>query len=744
MTAEHTNSPDGKERFSAVLLACLEAMDNGQPVRREELLARHSEFAADLGKFLEDQERVDRCAAPLRAVARAAQLAALPTPSPHLTVSETGEEVPPDSDNSFGHYELLGELGRGGMGVVYKARQKGLGRLVALKVVGPAGGAGGPEQQRFRKEAEMVAELDHPHIVPVYEVGEHAGQLYLSMKLFEGGSLAEHLGHFASDQRGAARLLAQVARAVHHAHQRGILHRDLKPANILLDAAGQPHVSDFGLARRVEGDSGLTQSGAIIGTPGYMAPEQAEGRRGPVTTAADVYGLGAVLYALLTGKPPFRGDSVLETLEQVRNREPDPPSRSNPKMDRDLETICLKCLEKDPARRYGSAEALADDLERWLKGEPIKARALTWTSRFGRWCRRNPVVSALAATIGVLLLLGVAGLAMGTWLLWREQEQTQKALTEARANHTRAEAQRQRAEVNFRKAYHMVEQLLCAFQPDQNSRPLSVAELRQWQTERALAFLAPFCEDPSEEPAVRLQKGVAYVHTGRVYQVLGDREKAQKAFHQAVAVFERLVRDFSDNPLYPRELAVALHILAEDLYQAGRLADANGCFRQAVSVWRGAVRDHPADHVACIELANALCFWFDRDLRAPEAALEAAHKAVKLAPELPAPWTALGVASYRSGQWEDAVRALQEAFRRAEGKMDWGPLHASFFLAMAQWRCGRQDEAMRAYRQALRRMNERPLHRDVLDRAIHVEATAVLGAKELPTLKAKEESPRKH
>src|SRR5260370_19793694 len=219
------------------------------------------------------------------------------------------------------------------MGVVYKARQRSLGRLVALKMIRLDRAAFPAEGRRFRNEAEMAAGLDHPHIVPVYEVAEHAAQLYFSMKLIEGGSLADRLDQYRGDPQAAARLVATVARAVHYAHQRGILHRDLKPGNILLDSAGQPHVTDFGLARRVASDSSLTQSGALVGTPSYMAPEQTSGQRGAVTTAADGYGLGAVLYALLTGGPPFRADTVMDTLLLVREREPVPPSRSNPKVD---------------------------------------------------------------------------------------------------------------------------------------------------------------------------------------------------------------------------------------------------------------------------------------------------------------------------------------------------------------------------------------------------------------------------
>ncbi len=309
----------------------------------------------------------------------------------------------------FGDYELQGVLGEGGMGIVYKARQLSLNRPVALKMIKSARFAGADEVRRFQNESEAVAWLDHPNIVPIFEVGELEDQHYFSMKLIAGESVDKRPGDYIAKVRHAAELMVISAGAVHHAHQRGILHRDLKPANILIDAEGRPHVTDFGLAKRVEGDSGLTQTGAILGTPAYMAPEQASGKRGTVTTATDVYGLGTVLYFLLTGKAPFGGVSVIDTLELVRERSPEPPTKRNRRVPRDLEVICLKCLEKDPRQRYASADALAEDLKHWLAGEPIVARPVGNAARLWLWCRRNPVVAsatglATAALAGVVIL----------------------------------------------------------------------------------------------------------------------------------------------------------------------------------------------------------------------------------------------------------------------------------------------------------------------------------------------------
>jgi WD40 repeat protein len=324
--------------------------------------------------------------------------------------TQAGGGAPAEPRRSFGDYEIIGEIARGGMGVVYRARQVSLNRLVALKMIRSQALASEDEVRRFRDEAEIAAGLDHPNLVPIYEVGEHLGQHFFSMKLVEGGSLSGFRGAAPADrdyQRRVARIVAAVAHAVHHAHQRGLLHRDLKPGNVLLDNDGTPHVTDFGLAKRVGGDSGTTQSGAVVGTPSYMAPEQAMATR-VLTTAADVYGLGAVLYDLLTGRPPFVGASPLATLQQVQYTEPVPPRVHVPAVDRDLETVCLKCLRKDPARRYRSAEALAEDLERWLGGEPIQARSVGRGQRLVMWARRRPTAAALVAVVAVALaaLLG--------------------------------------------------------------------------------------------------------------------------------------------------------------------------------------------------------------------------------------------------------------------------------------------------------------------------------------------------
>jgi serine/threonine-protein kinase len=320
----------------------------------------------------------------------------------------------------LGRFRIVRELGRGGMGVVYEALQAQINRPVAIKVILAGEFATPADLRRFQVETEAVAWLDHPNIVPIHEVGEEQGRPYFSMKLCPGGSLDDHLDRYRADPRAAAQVAATVARAVDHAHRRGVLHRDLKPGNILLDAEGAPLVADFGLARRLDSAPDLTRAGALLGSPPYMAPEQAAGNRGDLTVTTDVYGLGAVLYTLLSGRPPFRGETPLETLDQVRHRRPDPPTGPDGRLDRDLQTVCLKCLEKDPRDRYESAAALADDLERWSRGEPIRARPAGLGHQLWLWARRPERIRdagryalGLGTLLSLYVLTGLVLLAFG-------------------------------------------------------------------------------------------------------------------------------------------------------------------------------------------------------------------------------------------------------------------------------------------------------------------------------------------
>jgi WD40 repeat protein len=453
--------PSREERINEAIAAYLRATEAGHAPDLEGWLAQHPDLADELRSFLADRDGFRGLAGELPAApAPVAGAAEAPTLAPRAPRSETKL----DTVRYFGDYELLEEVARGGMGVVFKARQVSLNRMVALKMI-LAGQLASPDDvERFRREAEAAANLDHPNIVPIYEVGEHEGQQYFSMKLVEGSNLSQKLPELQRDPKAAARLVAQVARAVHYAHQRGILHRDLKPANILLDQEGQPHVTDFGLAKRIAGDSKLTQSGAIVGTPSYMAPEQAVGKKG-LTVGADVYALGAILYECLTGRPPFQAATPLDTLLQVLEQEPKRLSQLNPKVNHDLETICLKCLDKGPERRYGSAEALAEDLERWQCGEPIQARPVGSAERVWRWCSRNPAVAGLLAAVALSLVVG------GTFSALFAVEASRRA-QEAEDNAKQAMAEKQRATKESERA-------------GRNER---TARQSQWEALRSLYF----------------------------------------------------------------------------------------------------------------------------------------------------------------------------------------------------------------------------------------------------------------
>ncbi|MFQ5732526.1 MAG: protein kinase [Planctomycetaceae bacterium] len=346
----------------------------------------------------------------------------------------------------FGDYELLVEVARGGMGIVYRARQTKLNRVVALKMIKGGHLATPDEVKRFLTEAESAASLEHPNIVPIYEVGEIADQHFFTMAFVEGESLQDRVAKGPLPERDAGQFVKLVARAVQFAHDKGIVHRDLKPSNVLIETGGQPKVMDFGLAKRVEGDSGLTATGQVIGTPSYMPPEQAGGRSTAVGTSADVYSLGAMLYCLVSGRPPFQAATAVETLIQVVEQDPVAPRQINPGVCKDIETICLKCLEKEPQRRYVSAAALADDLDRWLAGRPIVARPVTRRERLSKWIRRNRVVAGLLAAVAISLVGGAIIAALFAVEARKQADLAEERERKAVAEKTIADVERRRAE----------------------------------------------------------------------------------------------------------------------------------------------------------------------------------------------------------------------------------------------------------------------------------------------------------
>jgi tetratricopeptide (TPR) repeat protein len=568
-----------------VLADYLRAVAAGTPPDRETLLARYPELAVELSGFFADQDRFQRLAAPLRAAV--ADVPHLPLPT------------------QVGPHDVLGEIARGGMGVVLRARHRGLGRLVALKLL-LAGPFTQPDDvHRFRREAEAVASLDHPHIVPIYEVGDYQGLPYFTMKLMEG-SLAQRLR--AARCRGlggteAARVVATVARAVQHAHARGILHRDLKPGNILLDEQGQPHVSDFGLARQADTRS-LTSTGAVLGTPAYMAPEQAAGKAAQVTVVSDVYSLGAVLYECLTGRPPFRGDTPLDTLRQVLDTDPVRPRALDPRIDADLETICLKCLDKDQARRYQGSGELADELDRYLAGEPIRARRRGVAARLWRQARRQPLVAALVLALCLAVTAGFS-LVLQQWYraeagfeeASRQRDEAEQALAQAEEAQASANEATRAAEASFQQAHAAVNEF-CVSLGDELSRRPGLQGLHRKLVHRARLYYQEFVRQRGHEPTLRRELADTHVRLARISTRLGERRQALPEYEEALTIYRALHQAQPDDVVVQRKLADTLSEFAalQELRQGLKTSS------EALALYRRFLARRPDDR----ELAGGL------------------------------------------------------------------------------------------------------------------------------------------
>jgi hypothetical protein len=505
MTVEPATTAPADSRLHQAIAAYLEAVAAGQEPDRAALLARHPDLAAELRAFFTDHDRLRKLAGP---------------PKPPAA----GTRV-----RYVGDYELLGELGRGGMGVVYRARQNSLGRTVAVKMI-LAGQLATPEDvRRFHAEAQAAASLDHPGIVPVHEVGEHDGLHFFSMKLLDGGSLAQRFANpnQALPPADLARTLAKVARAVHFAHHRGVLHRDLKPSNVLFDAEGEPHVTDFGLAKWVRADATLTLTGNVVGTPAYMAPEQATGSA--TSVAADVFSLGAILYDGLTGRAPFRATTPLEALDQVRRCDIRPPRALDRRVPRDLEAICLKCLEKDPKRRYPTAAALAEDLDRFARGEAIARPRFLLRLRWPR--------ARLTVGLGCGLVAGLMALFLvGSMVFYRARSaEAQRAAAEAMHYHELVA--RRQAEANYEQAKRAVDEMLRRLAAAKE--PEDQRALRNQLLEKARQVYA---EAGTDGPATAQQRhdfARLLLRVGHSALKGDDRTTARLALEEAVRLLDR-------------------------------------------------------------------------------------------------------------------------------------------------------------------------------------------------------------
>jgi len=594
----------------------------------------------------------------------------------------------------FPGYEILSELGRGGMGVVYKARQIRTDRVVALKVPGHLDLE---TRVRFTTEAQAAARVSHPNIVQVYEVGDHQGRPFLALEYVPGGTLAERLTGAPLAPKAAAALIETVARAVGAAHAHGVVHRDLKPANILLQKSEVrsqksesdtdlcpltsdlcAKVADFGLARRIDADTGQTRSGTILGTPDYMAPEQAAGDARGVGPPADVYALGAILYQLLTGRPPFRGTGMLETLEQVRTLDPVPPRRFHPAVPRDLETICLKCLHKDPARRYPEAGELADDLRRFLDGLPVRARPVSRLERWVKRAKRNPLAAGLAA--GLCLLL-VAAAGYGVWY------------------HFRLQAQRDRARYHFDMSMRSIEQMLIEVAEEDLAAEPHAELRRQALLKKALSFYEELLQvEPDDaDLAWRVARGARKV--GDIQRLLGQYPEALSAYDQALERLAALAGHAPEGTDPDREIADVHNFVGEVYRLQGKHAAAQAAYQRALDIQQPRYEANPSDPGYVQDLARTRYNLgiVAQQLGQPGAAVDELAEAARLLDGLPA---------------DDVNRR----HHRARVHLNLGPaLRANHQFAAADAECGR---AIARYEALAAESGGRPVFRHELAAAL--------------------------
>ena len=592
-------------------------------------------------------------------------------------------------------YEVLREVGRGGMGVVYLARQVRLNRPCALKTI-LAGDHASPEVAlRFLAEAETVARLRHPNIVQIHAIGDHDGRPYIELEYIEGGSLAGRLDGTPWAPERAARLIETIARAVHEAHALGVVHRDLKPANVLLDHDDIPKLTDFGLAKSLNHDSGLTRTETILGSPSYMAPEQADGRSKHVGTAADIYALGAILYELLTGRPPFRAATVLETLDQVKMVEAVPPSRLQPNLPRDLETITLKCLEKEPQRRFGSALDLADDLRRFLNGEAIRAQPVGPIERSLKWVRRRPLEAGFLVVTGLAILS--LSVAVTDSIYKNRLEERNRALDVALAD---VRQQRTRAKRSFDQAREVVDHFIALIETRLDEPQLKMA--RDELLADGLAYYQKVLQQWDDTPELQIELIRTYTGAAKVADSLGSRSEALKAYQQALSMLEKLVKVSPEVPEYRLQLAEVYHELGVFYARTGQVDLSLRSFEAGRGIREGLARERPDDRRVLTDLARSHGFIGDLmldagRLEAAEDAYNRSHeirlKLARAAPqvaslqfELARSFTNLARMSRQDGEIDDALESYRQAIAILE-PLDADRAELREFRADLAWTC---------------------------------------------------------
>lgn len=670
---------------------------------------------------------------------------------------------------SLGQYDLLAEIARGGMGVVYKARHQRLNRIVALKMILAGQLASQEEIKRFYAEAQAAAQLDHPGIVPVYEVGEQGQQYFYSMAFVDGPSLAEILRDGPLPGRDAAQVMRQVAEAVHHAHLKGVVHRDLKPANILMwtdalagerpddDAelatpdvrkrirpSAKPKVTDFGLAKRVscaarcETADELTATGQVLGTPSYMPPEQATGRTRVIGPSADIYALGAVLYALLTGRPPHQAATVLDTLLQVIDKEPVSPRQLNPDISRDLETICLRCLQKRPSDRYASAQEAAEELSRFLAGEPIQARPIGHVAHTVRWCRRHPLPTALITTVALLLVtLSVGGplVAVQQAQLAAQQARFSRTLQgkndQLKRAHDETESRRQSEQQARGQAMEALRSLTDDIVEQRLASQLQLTDEDRDFLRRILAHWESFASETGDSIESRSIRAEGWFRVGQVQHRLGELTQAERSYREAAGLAEKLATEFPELPEFQHERAMSESRLGMLLLSRGDLIEAEALLRSALAIWNKLSIDSPTeaefDHEAAVVLGHLANQWTSsgRLADAEAAYQEALERHQRLVGEFPDEqryWLELATCHAsrskllrKTGRLIDAESALRQALDvhvKLADKNPKSPLYprrlAGIQIEFAQLLAdfGRLPEAEGTYRQALANLQQ--------------------------------------
>jgi tetratricopeptide (TPR) repeat protein/tRNA A-37 threonylcarbamoyl transferase component Bud32 len=578
----------------------------------------------------------------------------------------------PGGMSTLGEYEVLEELGRGGMGVVYKARHLRLRRLVALKMLLASPHRSEEERVRFCTEAETIARLQHPNIVQIYEVGEQDGHPFLALEFVEGTTLDRELNGAPLAPRAAAQLLEQLARAIHAAHARGVVHRDLKPANVLLTPEGIPKITDFGLAKTLDQDGGQTRTGVVMGTPSYMAPEQARGASRDVTATTDVYALGAMLYETLTGRPPFQGSTNVETTRLVLEQEPVPPRRLQPQVPRDLQTICLTCLEKDPRKRYARALDLAEDLRRFQANEAIRARPAGITERTLKWVRRRPALAALGA---VSVLAVVALLALWGFLTFQLRQERDNARSE-----------RQRAEANFEKAQQAVDQMLTKVAEETLIHEPRMEQKRRALLEDALAFYQEVLRERGDDARLQHKTALAYKRVADILRLLGRHDQAKAAYRDAIALLGPLVSARPDQPRFQFQLADSYNWYGDLERTTSRPDQARQAFLQARQLLESLVQTYPDRVLYRKDLARSHYNLgiTHKEINQPREAQRAFRKAIGLLEDaLPAAQAARLAGEHQSAIRQDLARSY----------LNLGPVLR---------RTGRHDKAKQAYCRAIR------------------------------------------